>query len=243
MQQRPFFQKSIVELRALFEKFKDNEAELAALAFELSKRKVQKAAILSQQVKEALQVLARSTPVERQIHQAPKLDRPATSAAPSLQGRNETVIAQSSVEFSDLDGFIPPGRKDDPAAILSAWTAFEALSPQSYKRPEDLASGERSRVVPLSGADLPWRRGLKAKPKHRLFFQIVLGSIALDRATDLLVEAFGEDEERSRPDGKKAVIGAILIDKDGYLLEDKAIAVSSFAWALRPALERKLGHL
>ncbi|MCY1556396.1 hypothetical protein D9M68_931410 [compost metagenome] len=53
---------------------------------------------------------------------------------------------------------------------------------------------------------------------------------------------FGEDEERSRPDGKRAAVGSILIDREGYVLEDNGIAVSSFAWALRPALDLKLGR-
>lgn len=32
-------------------------------------------------------------------------------------------------------------------------------------------------------------------------------AIALDKATDELVKVFGEDEERSRPNGRKAAIG------------------------------------
>src|SRR5690606_2164486 len=58
-----------------------------------------------------------------------------------------------------------------------------------------------------------------------------------------LVKVFGEDEERSRPDGKRAAIASILIDKEGFVLEENGIAVSSFAWALKPALELKLGSL
>ncbi len=42
---------------------------------------------------------------------------------------------------------------------------------------------------------------------------------------------------RKRPSAR------ILIDKEGYVLEDKGVAVSSFAWALKPALDLKLGSL
>lgn len=244
MQQRPYFQKSIVELRTIFENFKGNEAELKLLALELSNRKVQKAKLLGKEVEAALKYLNFSKPIKITLPSRPLDESSSSSATPSKSRQIEPLCDQKpSFELTELSSVPPAEMKDDPLSILSAWTAFEALSPQSYKQPKDLASGENSRVVLLKGEVLPWKRGFKAKPNYRLFFQIVLGSIALDQATDLLVEAFGEDEERSRPDGKKAVIGAILVDKDGYLLEDNAIAVSSFAWALRPALERKLDYL
>ncbi|WP_421423288.1 DEAD/DEAH box helicase [Agrobacterium rosae] len=241
--QRPYLQKTIVELRTLFEQFKNDRAELNLLAFELSKRSVQKAKVLGREVEDVLRSSSDLTPIEKESPRPVVRVGPASRPALPSQIEGGQIQDESPIELKGLHPVTPSGRKDDPASILSAWTALEALSPQSYKRPEDLASGERSRVVPLAGADLPWKRGLKAKPKHRLFFQIVLGCVALDRATDLLVEAFGEDEERSRPDGRKAVIAAILVDKDGYLLDENAVAISSFAWALRPALERNLGHL
>lgn len=243
MQQRPYLQKSIVELRALFEQFRDDETELKRLAFELSKRTVQKAAALGQEVDNALRQLASSKRGGNLPVGASDPVMVKRNSSPPIQQPSQISVPQSALELPDLEEFKPSGRKDDPSSILAAWTALEALSPQSYKRPEDLASGERSRIVPLVGAGLPWERGLKAKPKHRLYFQVVFGCIALDRATDLLVEAFGEDEERSRPDGRKAVIAAVLVDKEGYLLDENAIAVSSFAWALRQALALNLGQL
>ncbi|WP_442977400.1 hypothetical protein, partial [Salmonella enterica] len=105
-----------------------------------------------------------------------------------------------------------------------------------------MATGDRSRVALLERG-VPWGPNARSKPSHKLYFEVVLGSIALDKATDELVKVFGEDEERSRPDGKKAAIGSILIDKEGYVLEDKGVAVSSFAWALKPALDLNLGSL
>jgi hypothetical protein len=105
-----------------------------------------------------------------------------------------------------------------------------------------MATGDRSRVALLERG-VPWGPNARSKPSYKLYFEVVLGSIALDKATDELVKVFGEDEERSRPDGKKAAIGSILIDKEGFVLEDKGVAVSSFAWALKPALDLKLGSL
>jgi hypothetical protein len=55
--QRPYLQKTIVELRTLFEQFKNDRAELNLLAFELSKRSVQKAKVLGQEVEDVLRSL------------------------------------------------------------------------------------------------------------------------------------------------------------------------------------------
>ncbi|MBY5868728.1 DEAD/DEAH box helicase [Rhizobium leguminosarum] len=245
MPPRPYLQKTIVELRALFEQSRGDNATLELLTYELSKRTVPKALALSTEIGEVLATLkAGKVAVVRTLK---------PDAIPSVEIHSSAVtfeidsaLADAPDPFEEVEvfpPFKPSGRKDDPAALLAAWTALEALSPQGYKRPEDLASGERSRIVQLSGPSLPWQRGLKAKPKHRLYFQVVLGCVALDRASDELVRVFGEDEERARPDGRKAVIGAVLVDKDGFLLDDNAVAVSSFAWAIRPALSQKLGHL
>lgn len=142
---------------------------------------------------------------------------------------------EAIVEQSDIAA-------NDPSAIFRAWIALEALSPQGYKRPEDMAFGDRSRVA-LLDRGIPWGPTARSKPDHKLYFEIVLGAIDLDKATDELIKVFGEGEERVRLDGKRAAIASILIDKEGHVLEENGIAVSSFAWALKPALELKLGRL
>jgi hypothetical protein len=65
----------------------------------------------------------------------------------------------------------------------------------------------------------------------------------MDRAAEELVKAFGEDDERGSRLREKAAIAAILVDKNGAVVEENGIAVSSFAWALPLALKRKLGAL
>lgn len=90
---------------------------------------------------------------------------------------------------------------------------------------------------------IPWGPDARGKSNHRRYFEVVLGAIALDMATDELLKVFGQDEEWSRPDGKCAAITSILIDKQGAVLEENGVAVSSFAWTLKPALELKLGGL
>ncbi|MGO4527285.1 DEAD/DEAH box helicase [Microvirga sp. 2MCAF35] len=65
----------------------------------------------------------------------------------------------------------------------------------------------------------------------------------MDRATGALIAAFGEDEERSRREKEQAAIAAVMVDRNGCVLEENAIAVSSFAWALPHALKLELGGL
>ncbi|EEU9536113.1 TPA: DNA helicase [Escherichia coli] len=151
-------------------------------------------------------------------------------------------INDNQVDLDPLPPFLSAGKANDTRAILTAWTALEALSPQSYKHPEDMAAGDRSRVVLLERG-IPWGPNACSKPNYKLYFEVILGAITLDKATEDLVKIFGEDEEFSRPDGKKVAIGSLLIDKNGYVLENKGIAVSSFAWALKQALDMKLGSL
>jgi len=65
----------------------------------------------------------------------------------------------------------------------------------------------------------------------------------MERATEELVRAFGDSEERSNRVREKAAIGAILVDKNGIIVEENGIAVSSFAWGLPLALKLDLGCL
>jgi hypothetical protein len=65
----------------------------------------------------------------------------------------------------------------------------------------------------------------------------------MEAATEELIKAFGEDEERSRRIREKAVIGAVLVNRNGVPVEESGVAVSGFAWALPLALKLKLGDL
>ena len=142
---------------------------------------------------------------------------------------------------------VPPTRveigdaSDRPAAILQAWTALEALSPQTYQRPEDLVAGDRGCVADISKDRLPWRSGGEpSRPGYALYYQVVLGAIPMDEATEDLENAFGKNEEHSEQARKKAAIAALLVDANGVLLEKNSLAASSFAWALPLALKLEL---
>jgi hypothetical protein len=65
----------------------------------------------------------------------------------------------------------------------------------------------------------------------------------MDPATEALIRLFGDDEARVRSSKKKAVAAEALLDKDGVVLAEKAISVSSFPWALPLALQLRLEEL
>lgn len=250
MRERPYSQKTIVELGTLLEQSMTDMGELERLSYEMQFRNTAKARALEARVKEAVANLTGHTVAEAtglaEMRTSPSFH---TSRTMSRMSPNEQSVSSGQDDPSDgfldlgpLPVFEHTGKKNAPQAILAAWTALEALSPQSYKRPEDMASGDRSRVV-LFQRGVPWRTGARSKPNTRLYFEVVLGAILLGKATEALVNVFGADEETSRPEGTRVAIGSILIDNDGFVLEQNGVAVSSFAWALRPALELKLGGL
>jgi hypothetical protein len=139
---------------------------------------------------------------------------------------------------------IATGRtKVELTAILNTWTAIEALSPATYNAPHDLVYGDRSRVVRFEDGPLPWTVPMQPQPGKQLFYSVVLGSMLMDMATEALIRVFGDDEARVRLSKKRAVAAEILLDKDGVVLAEKTVTVSSFPWALPLALRLKLKEL
>src|SRR4051812_30045536 len=89
-----------------------------------------------------------------------------------------------------------------PEAILDAWTALEVLSPQTFRRPEDLAGGDRHAVVSLDKERLPWEGvGERARPKTRLFYQVILGTVDFGAAIEQLLSVY-TDARIERPAAK-----------------------------------------
>ncbi|WP_414470630.1 AAA domain-containing protein [Microvirga sp. M2] len=259
----------VSELKTLLDRARGDRSVLDELAKELTFRNVPKAKELAAEVDDALASLKnsrvraaggasfRSTssiaeadaapgahvlkfperpvskrPVESRVHKPlDKRDAPAQQPVPPIE------------HLGPLPTFASPKASNEPRAILAAWTALEALSPQTYRKPEDLAAGDRRCVADLASQGLPWSRGEPSRPNRKLFYQVILGAISMDRATDELIKAFGADEERSRREKERAAIAAVMVDKNGYVLDENAIAVSSFAWALPHALKLELGGL
>lgn len=253
--ERPYFKYSIVQLEKLFEEGRANTTVLRQLAIELDHRETDRAGRLRDSVSQVLAAGSAKPGNATRGNDGAVIDKPAPPRPPPRQTperRPETVKrpapphtteASPSIDLGELPSFPRVQSANEPPSILAAWTALEALSPQTYRRPEDLAAGDRNCVADLTTGRVPWEAGERSRPKRQLYYQVILGAIPMDRATDALVNAFGEDEERGARSREKAALAAVLIDKNGLLVEESGIAVSSFAWALPLALQLKLGAL
>lgn len=133
--------------------------------------------------------------------------------------------------------------KNDPQDIISTWIALEALSPQTFNKPEELANNDRQCVTTLSEKYLPWNQNDKKRQNYKLYYLIILGTIPLKYATEELIKVFGKNEENNLKTSGNAILAALLVDEKGYLLNEKSIGVSSFAWSLPQALNKKLNEL
>jgi hypothetical protein len=119
---------------------------------------------------------------------------------------------------------------------------LEVLSPFAYVRPEDSAGGDRTRVATLSESALPWERGEGSRPNLRLYYQVVLGSIKMERAVERLIERYG-DSPPERPGARgKAVLAVVVVDRQGRLVESPAVGIPSFGWGVLFRAERRVGR-
>jgi hypothetical protein len=258
---RPYFRHSISELEALFTNSQTERQVLHALDRELSHRATDRAARLRADVSNALATCAST----EDGHGVGLKDGTQYSGSPPTASIAEPPVAMNSMEpvhwmadktrppahdpipptidLGALPSLAIPTATNEPRAIIGAWTALEALAPQTYRRPEDLAAGDRTCVADLSTGHLPWTASERSRPKKQLYYQVVLGAIPMDAATGDLVKVFGEQEERNPRLKEKAAIGALLIDRRGIVANENGIAISSFAWALPLALQQRLGTL
>ena len=253
---RPYFNSSILQIEALFDEGQTSVETLEALDYELSYRTTARAGRLRSKISDL--IATRSIkPANRAVDIGSSIGSPATPTKmvetfpnseqpPQSAQRQEKEMDRApppSENLGDLPPYPTPKGANEPASILATWIALEALSPQTYRRPEDLSAGDRRCVADLSTGHVPWQAGERSRPKKQLYYQVILGSIPIGRATEDLVKVFGNDEERSQRAREKAAIGAILVDKEGIVLEENGIAISSFAWALPLALKLNLGAL
>jgi len=137
---------------------------------------------------------------------------------------------------------MPVTKQNSPENILGAWTALEVLSPQSYKRPEDLVTGEGSIAWLETG--LPWAgEGEKSRPKKRLYYHVVLGSINIEKATEKLFAKYSDKQMELNPSKGYVPIAYITLDKMGAPVSQEAVTISSFAWGVPKALAENLESL
>lgn len=266
MEQRKYFKYRINELEEVYKSGNGDIAVLEELEEELHHRSTQRARKLLNTVQKSIGNSDISTAVHTtQVHPpsvsissgandgvptAPIPD-PATSKQSTLNvfpEEEETIDWGVVLPESDI---VPPNFDDTqkqqpllnkPADILDTWTVLEALSPQSYKKPNDLVIGQGS-VAYLKQEQEPWRRGEKSRPQANLYYMVYLGAIDVEKATQKLLTLY-QDKRIERPSVRGfAALGVILLDKRGIPIPDTGLALSSFGWSYARALQGKLQEL
>lgn len=228
--QRPFIAYRIGELEDAFEERAGDAEFLRLLLEELKHRNSTRAAKLADRVS----LHARSSSASRARNSEPPSPLPPTP--PSRDAiRPEAprpILAP------------PPPRPGTPEATLDAWVALEVLSPQSYRRPEDLAGGDIHLVARLDRSVLPWEgQGERSRKNQRLYYQIVLGNLRLEETVRRILDIYA-DARVERPGVRGfAAIATIMVDQRGRLTEGAAAGLSSFAWGVPHALAGNLGVL
>src|SRR5215213_332727 len=253
---RRYFRSSIHELETLFENRKDDGSVLKALQDELAHRKTERAAKLRGRVVMRLTQLGICTSASTLLQHSLQFEGvPNIKSDPIVEVYADMlVVPQKSADHPDPTNTalrarvknhsqcaIPP-LTNAPESILSAWTALEVLSPQTFRKPEDLASGDRS-LTRIDTAELPWERGEKSRPKRRLYYQIVLGAIRMEPALELLVERYGDNRIEKPSAPGNAALAVVIVDQQGRLTDSSAVAVSSFGWGVMAALNGDLDDL
>ncbi|MBX3486612.1 MAG: hypothetical protein KF798_01755 [Candidatus Paracaedibacteraceae bacterium] len=109
------------------------------------------------------------------------------------------------------------------ANILRCWTALEVLAPQSYRMPE------KHLIASLEKKILPWEGGgERSRPKQRLYYEVILGTINLEKAITSLLDVYA-DMRVERPAIKgNGLLASVIVDNSGIIVGENPVSVSSF---------------
>ncbi|MDB9953314.1 AAA domain-containing protein [Porticoccaceae bacterium] len=251
MNQRKYFKHKVTELEEIFKSSKQDFAVLEELEEELHlHRKTQRARTLLENVRSSLHVTSEEicrtnepaplTPSEPQIQNTPELSNYQSTPEPVLDW--DAIIAGASKHAFEDGRDIYSAPENRPVDILDTWTALEALSPQTYKRPNDLVIPGGS-VVYLREGQEPWINGENARPKTQLYYVVYLGYIDLEISTGKLLEVYKDDRiERPSVTGL-AAMGAVILNRKGIPVSETGLTISSYGWAYARALHGKLHDL
>lgn len=244
---RKYFKHGIAELEVVFSKSGGDFAVLEELEEELQYRSTQRAQKLLQNIQVALSV-DQSGGSQPQAHVSDKVEVQKTDAV--LETNLDETIDWDDVIQNQTPRtlyHVPTSANqvaitNQPTDILDTWTALEALSPQSYKKPNDLITGDGSIVYLKSGQE-PWFKGEKSKPKKNLYYLLYLGAVDLEKSTAQLLDVYA-DKRIEKPNVKGlASLGVIVLDKKGVPIPENGLAISSFGWSYIRALKSKLYDL
>src|SRR5690606_20157356 len=110
--------------------------------------------------------------VEHELNQLgyPTPGKSATNTTHHPQSQ-EKLINEYNTHTQDIAVLKPV--QNNPVDILSAWIALEVLSPQTFRKPEDLAQGGDARLIRTFQNKMPWENGGEpSRPNFRLYYQI-----------------------------------------------------------------------
>ena len=232
---RPFVKDSIGDLEVIFEKNQNVLNVLRKLEAELQFRKTARALKLQEKVQTSLRHTETRT-------------KPIRKFSPVTPENLASLLTPGVVSPLPVTPMLPTDttskNPDQSQRILSAWTALEVLSPQSFKRPQDLAAGSNPGLVALFDHELPWEgTRYKAKPNTQLYYQVILGTISLEKATSKLLDLYGDNRIEKPALKGDAIIAVAVVNKNGILVQSPAVALSSFSWGVPQALTGKLDNL
>ncbi|WP_170288180.1 DEAD/DEAH box helicase [Marilutibacter maris] len=201
-----------------------------------------------------IEVLAEEL-VHRQTERARRLEAKVRSVRLRIGGDTPTEHAaaedqcvlqgQEYVQHPSVDRVEAPMPlvTNVPIQILGAWAALEVLNPQTFGSPHELASKRERALVADFNRGLPWEIGDRGRRDKKIFYHVVLGTIDAARAFAALLDRY-VDSRSERPRVKaEAVLASVIVDKNGVLVPDDPVVVSSFAWGLPVALTSDLSEL
>jgi len=231
---RPYLKKRIDELEAIYEESQGSGNTADELLHELEYRTTQRAQALK------VRILAAN---DDKPQPQPVTDASIKAEAHFFEMESEAPPANIYINIESAQK-LKPAITNEAQNILRSWTALEVLSPQSFRREVDLVAGEKDRIARLDRETLPWEKGEKARPKKRLYYELILGVIELAPAVESLLKVYS-DTRPERPSMRGyCPIATVLLDKEGRPLEEEtSFAISSFAWGVPIALKGDLTRL
>jgi hypothetical protein len=247
---RPFFKCSIETLEREFSERKSDAEFLEVLRDELEYRSTNRAARLRKSVEDALYKAEGDAPQRSEEESEAPIDAASAATDDDVLEKSEEQdyhedppehheTAQSNAQPFTIK---PAPITDNPEAVLTAWSALEILSPPAFRRETDLTGGDRYAVAKLA-PKLPWEVGRGGRKNSRLYYQVVLGTIKLDAAVASLVTKFGDTRAERAGARGEAILATIMLDRNGKPIEEPAVSISSFAWAVPRALRGDLYKL
>jgi len=243
MAHRKYFSHKITDLESIYSSAGDDCAVLEELEEELHQRSTQRAKKLLGRVQNSLNGGSDQNEVISSVEQSilPKIKSYDLGQHKTIDWQSILIDAVDIVANSNEEITSKP-LNNRPEDILDTWTVLEALSPQTYKKPNDLVIGHGS-VAFLKKGNEPWLKGEKSRPKHQLYYAVYLGAINLEQAAENLLKQY-QDKRIERPSVRGlASMGVILLDKKGVPVPETGLTLSSFGWAYARALGGNLNEL